>query len=145
MNLILAIFGSVLGLAVTAAAVYTAWMVRQYGKERSGSAEDRAAWMAELFMGWTVFDAAVVALFACGTLLLLADAFGVIRDRSSYPSYHYGYLLCGVTFSVMGMLFVLIRLSVVLRTGHKAAEAKRRADRLAGGAGGAAPHEHREP
>lgn len=144
MNLALAIFGSLLGLAVTAAAVYTAWTVKQHGKERGGSPEDRAAWTAKLFMSWTVFDAAVVALFICGTLLLLADVFGVMRDRSSYPLYHYGYLLSGVAFSVMGMLFVLVRLAVVLRTGRGGAGTAQRGSRLADG-GGAAPHEHHEP
>ncbi|KIL36087.1 hypothetical protein SD70_31880 [Gordoniibacillus kamchatkensis] len=145
MNVALAIFGGLLGLAVTAAAVYTVWIVKQYGKERGASPEERYAWMAKLFLNWTALDVAVVALFVCGTLLLLADVFGVMRDRSSYPLYHYGYLLSGVTFSIMGMLFVLIRLAVVLRTERACAEAKQRADRLTNGGGGAAPHEHGEP
>jgi hypothetical protein len=146
MEVMLAIFGGVLGLAVTGASLYTAWAVRQLVKERGGSSQERAAVTAKLFLHWTVYDAAVIALFLCGTLLLLADAIGVLRDRQSYPLFHYGYLLCGIAFSVLGMAFVLIRLAAVLQAGRNAAVSSSQHDRLAGGdVGTAAPNEHREP
>lgn len=142
MNLALAIFGSLLGLSVTAASFYTAWVVRQLGKER-GSSEERAALASRLFLQWTVYDAAVLALFGCGLLLLIADIVGVLRDRAAYPLYHYGYLLCGVIFSALGMLFVLVRLAVVLQTGQAAAASLLKRGSADGGA--AAPHHHHEP
>jgi hypothetical protein len=143
MNVALAIFGSVLGLSVTAASFYTAWAVRQLGKERE-TAEERAALAARLFLRWTVYDAAVLALFGCGLLLLVADLVGVLRDRAAYPLYHYAYLLCGVVFSALGMLFVLVRLAIVLQTGHTASAAGL-LDGSANGNGAAPPHHHHEP
>jgi hypothetical protein len=146
MEVMLAIFGGILGLAVTGASLYTAWAVRQLVKERGGTPGDRAALTAKLFLHWTVYDAAVIALFVCGTLLLIADAIGMLRDRQNYPLFHFGYLLCGIAFSVLGMAFVLIRLAAVLQAGHRSAASAPQRERLAGGdAGSATPNEHDEP
>lgn len=140
MNLVLAIIGSILGIAVTAVSFYTAWVVRQLSKQKA-TAEERAALASRLFLQWTMYDAAVLVLFCCGMLLLIADIVGVLRDRASYPLYHYGYLLCGVVFSALGMLFVLVRLAVVLQTG----QAAKQHHGSTNGSGAAAPNQHHEP
>jgi hypothetical protein len=40
---------------------------------------------------------------------------GVLRDRQSYPLYHFGYLLSGIVFALLGMLFLLLRHGIVLQ------------------------------
>ncbi|MFC0211134.1 hypothetical protein ACFFK0_01510 [Paenibacillus chartarius] len=141
-EMVLAVFGSVLGVAVTAALIYTAWAVRQLANQRGGTPEAQTEAAAKLFMHWSAFDAAVLALFGCGTLLLLADLLGVLRDRASYPLYHYGYLLCGVVFSFLGMVLMVIRLAIVLRTSRLISGQPPSAR---GGARSGTPDEHDEP
>lgn len=116
MNVALAIFGGLLGLFITGAAVYTAWMVRQLWKQQE--AQPKPATQAEVAAGylsrWTVLDYSVVGLFLIGLLLLLADLLAVMRDKAAFPDYHFLYLLSGIVISAMGMLLLFVRLLVVL-------------------------------
>lgn len=108
---ILQIFAAVLGLAVTGGAVYTVWRLFQAkGKTGAPGKLER-----QLLLRWTVFDYAVLALVLIGLVFLLADVIGVINDRDQYPYYHYGYLLSGFIFSLVGLVFMLVRLIMVLR------------------------------
>lgn len=76
-----------------------------------------AAVIGRYFSAWTVMDYGVLGLFAIGMLLLGADLLGVMRDRAEFPDYHFAYLLCGIMFSFMAMLLLLIRLIAVLNLG----------------------------
>lgn len=129
MYITLAVFASVLGLAVTGAAVYTAWYVyrlrRGGGEEPAGEPLDRT-----VLLRWTLFDYALLLLSLIGLLFLLTDLIGVLRDRDLYPYYHYGYLLSGFIFTLLGLLFMLTRLFLVLRLANQCL---------------AAPHDHHEP
>jgi hypothetical protein len=125
----LAVFASVLGLAVTGAAVYTAWYVFQLRKGKEG-VDPPGQFERTLLLRWTLFDYSLLLLSLIGLLFLLTDLIGVLRDRDLYPYYHYGYLLCGFIFTLLGLLFMLARLFVVLRLANQ---------------GSAAPHNHDEP
>lgn len=130
MNLILAIFGSIVGLFITGVAVYTAWMVHQLWKQAGSSApltqspqssdyapsirQSHADIAGRYLSRWTVWDYGVLALFMIGMLLLAADVIAMMRDREAYPDFHYAYLLCGITFTVMSMLLLFGRLAIVL-------------------------------
>ena len=127
----LAIFSAVLGAAIIAAALFTIGSILQKRKKpeivhtdskipsdtvsSSANTLHFSQQMGLYFTRWTVFDYAVLALFAFGMLFLLVDVLGVIRDRHDYPYWHYGYLLCGFIFSLLSMLFMLIRLAIVLK------------------------------
>lgn len=117
MYIALAVLAALIGLAVCGAAVFTAWYY-QSCKRRAEEKEDRAE---EAFPGnslllrWTVMDYAVVFLAAFGLLFLFADVLAVLRDRQSFPYYHYGYLLIGFVMSFIGLLLLVVRLFVLLR------------------------------
>lgn len=115
----IAIFAAVLGLIVTGSAVYTAWYVFRLRSKNSGQ---NGFDPAPLFR-WTGFDYALLALVLVGLTFLLADVIGVMKERESYPYYHYGYLLSGFVFTLLGLLFLLTRLFLVLRLAHKHAAA----------------------
>lgn len=125
----LAVFASVLGLTVTGAAVYTAWYVFQLRKGEAPG-QTRGLFDHSALLRWTVFDYALLMLSLTGLLFLLVDLIGVMKERDLYPYYHYGYLLSGFIFTLLGVLFMLSRLFLVLRlAGH----------------GPSAPHNHDEP
>lgn len=117
MNVILAIIASLVGLFVTGSALLTAWFV--YRKSKSDNSSDGKTAYAEvtqrLLLRWSLMDTAVAIMFFIGTSFLLVDVIAMIRDRMSYPYYHWGYLLFGIAFSCLGMLFMLFRLVVVLQ------------------------------
>ncbi|MFC5452508.1 hypothetical protein [Paenibacillus aestuarii] len=116
MNLLLAVIGGLIGLAVTGAAVYTVWAVRQLWKQQAAAPKpaSQVEIAAVYFLRWTFLDYAVVGLFIVGLLLLLAELFAVLRDRSSFESFHFAYLLTGIVLSAMGMLLLFARLLAVL-------------------------------
>lgn len=118
MYFILAIMGGVIGLAVTGAAVFTVWSAFDAAKreQRAGEADKLLDWRrAETLRQWTAMDYGALLLFVIGGMLLLADLIAVIRDRESYPFYHYGYLFAAFIFMVAGMLFMVARLGGLLR------------------------------
>jgi hypothetical protein len=125
LNMSLAIFGGILGLIVTGIALYTAWIIHQLWKQQAAS--PRAFSSAEIatryLSRWTVLDYAVSGISAIGLLLLAADFFAVMRDRASFPPYHIFYLLCGLIFSMMGILLLVVRLFVVIGINKPHAEA----------------------
>src|SRR5690242_11891134 len=97
---ILAIFAAILGLVITGAAAFTVWSIFQQRKNQplEDPSIDSAApaafqtfsqQAAQYLLKWTVFDYAVLALILFGLLFLFTDVVAVIRDRHSYPYYHY--------------------------------------------------------
>jgi len=133
MFIALAIFASVVGLFATGAAIFTAWAFQaSRGQGGAGASRERPAPTAPpsgWLLRWTVADYATILLFGFGFVFLLVDLIGVIRDRELYPLYHYGYLLCGFIFTLMGMLFAFARLAIVIwlagriaGAGHQAGE-----------------------
>lgn len=67
---------------------------------------------------WTVFDYLILLVFLSGTLFLLADLIGVLRDRDAYPFYHYGYLMSGFVYNTLAGIFLFVRLGLALRAGE---------------------------
>ncbi|NOU97905.1 hypothetical protein GC093_32465 [Paenibacillus sp. LMG 31456] len=125
MKLILAIVGGSIGLLVSASAVFMAWALFQHHKTKStqetvtGEPSEKmgitsGSAVSAAMLRWTFFDYALIAVFAIGSLFLFTDVIAVIRDAESYPLYHYGYLLCGFVFTLLGMLFMILRLAFVL-------------------------------
>ena len=117
MNMLLAIVGGLLGLFVTGAAIYTAWMVHQLWRQQA--AAPKALSQVEIavtyFSRWTVMDYAVIGLFIIGLLLLLAELFAILRDQTATAAnFHFSYLLTGLILCAMGMLVLFVRLVVVL-------------------------------
>jgi hypothetical protein len=110
----LGIFAAVLGLIIVSGAIYTIRsLIKQRKKLQNGQTLSELA--GRYLLRWSLFDYAVLVIFLSGMLFLLTEVIAVLRDRSSFPYYHYGYLLCGFTFSLIGMLFVMVRLVIVLR------------------------------
>ena len=121
MYFVLALCGGILGLFVTGAAVFTIWSVMDTARKRkqdngSGGHTAQATELADALRRWTVMDYASLFIFVIGALLLLSDLFAVARDRASYPFYHYGYLFAAFIFMTVGMLVIVLRLAIVLRT-----------------------------
>jgi predicted metal-binding membrane protein len=124
LNMSLAIFGGFLGLVVTGIALYTAWIIHQLWKQQAASprALNSTEIAARYLSHWTVMDFAIIGVSAIGLLLLAADLFADIRDRASFPPYHIFYLLCGLIFSMMGFLLLVVRLFVVIGINRPPAE-----------------------
>jgi hypothetical protein len=124
LNMSLAIFGGLLGLMVTGVALYTAWVIHQLWKQQAASprAFSSAVIAARYLSHWTVLDSAILGVSVIGLLLLAADLFAVMRDRASFPPYHFFYLLCGLIFSMMGVLLFVVRLFVVIGINRPQAE-----------------------
>ena len=117
MNLTLAIMAGAVGLLVTGSAVVMAWLTLHQLHEKRNQGVAKGALLQGAFrplLRWTFFDYMLIGVFVIGSLFLLTDVLAVMRDSSSYPLYHYGYLLCGFAFMVFGMLFMVLRLSLVL-------------------------------
>lgn len=129
MYMALAIVGGILGLLITGIAFYTAWMVHRLWRQQAAS--PRAISNAEIatryLSRWTMLDYGVLGLFIIGLLLLLADLLAVLRDKAAYPPFHLAYLLCGIIFSAMGMLLILLRLTLVLGIAKSKIEISHRA------------------
>lgn len=123
MYIVLAVFAALIGLAVTGSAVFTAYFVWRLQKQgdgvdaRKGEAGLPGAGLpdARLLLRWTVLDYSLIGLVGIGLLFLFADVLGVVRDREAYPFHHYGYLLIGFVFTLIGVLFLVARLLLLLR------------------------------
>lgn len=114
MYTVLMIFGGIVGLIVTGAAFYTVWSVMEMRKQA------HSVKIRDAMRSWTAMDYGAIGVFMIGMMLLLADLFAVIRDRESYPYYHYGYLLCAIIFVLIGMMFMVVRLGVIVHSAPKA-------------------------
>jgi hypothetical protein len=110
----LAIFAAVLGLLLTSGAIHTIWSLLQQRKSQQGD-QTFSQLAGRYFLRWSFFDYGVLVMFLCGMLFLLTEVIAVVRDRESFPYHHYGYLLSGFVFSLLGMLFTLARFIIVLR------------------------------
>jgi putative exporter of polyketide antibiotics len=110
----LAIFAAILGLLLTSAAIYTIWTLTQQRKNQQGELTFSQL-AGRYFLRWSFFDYTVLVMFLCGMLFLLTEVIAVVREPASFPYHHYGYLLCGFIFSLLGMLFTLARFIIVLR------------------------------
>ncbi|WP_309123315.1 hypothetical protein [Paenibacillus sp.] len=135
---------AVIALLVAGFGVFAAYMAFGARREAVRTALGR----------WTVFDYLILAVFLIGTLFLLADAVGVMKDRDAYPYYHYGYLLSGLVYNALAGVFLFVRLGMTFRllgereetaAGAGSGEAGT-ADAGAASGGAALPDDdHREP
>jgi len=115
---ILTILAAVLGAFITIAAIYTLWsIVRQRNKQPVKQSISEIA--GRYFLKWSFLDYAIIIVFLSGMLFLLAELISVLKDRESFPYYHYGYLISGFVFSMLGMLFLLARFTIVLRIAQR--------------------------
>ncbi|SFL27770.1 hypothetical protein SAMN03159341_104402 [Paenibacillus sp. 1_12] len=117
MNQTLAVIAGLIGLLVTGSAVLMAWLTMNQLQDKRKHETSNGRLLDGTFrhlLRWTFFDYALIGVFTIGSMFLLADLLAVIRDAQSYPLYHYGYLVCGFVFMIFGMLFMVLRLSLVL-------------------------------
>ena len=116
MYLTLAIFVCLVTLGVAGAAVYTVWYVRQQARGYQAIRANKSALdlTAPYLLRWTVLDYAGMLLSIMGLMFVFVDLIAVIRERESYPYYHYGYLACGFVFLLVSVLFLLLRLGFIL-------------------------------
>lgn len=115
---VLAVLAALIGLAVCGAAVFTAWFHLYYKKRAFGDHNRQTEGVPtgdSLLLRWMAMDYAVVGLAVFGLLFLFVDVLAVLRDRQSYPYYHYGYLLSGFVLTFLGLLFLVARLFLLLR------------------------------
>jgi hypothetical protein len=114
MYTLLRVFAIVLGVLLTSGAIYTIiTIIRQRKQQQDKLTFSETA--GRYFLRWSAFDYAVILVFLCGMLFLLVEVIAVIKDKESFPYHHYGYLLSGFTFSLLGMIFLLVRFVIVLR------------------------------
>jgi putative exporter of polyketide antibiotics len=114
MYTILGIFAGVLGLLITGGAIYTIVSIVKQRKTQQDKQPISEA-VGRYFLKWSFLDYAIIVVFLCGMLFLLVEVVAVMKDRQSFPYHHYGYLLSGFIFSLLGMLFMLARFAIVLR------------------------------
>jgi uncharacterized membrane protein len=110
----LTILAAILGVFITIGAIYTLWsIVRQQKNQAIKQSISEIA--GRYLLKWSFLDYAIIIVFLSGMLFLLAELISVLKDRASFPYYHYGYLISGFVFSMLGMLFLLARFTIVLR------------------------------
>jgi putative exporter of polyketide antibiotics len=114
MYTILGIFAAFIGVLITAGAIYTIWSIVKQRKNQQNK-QSVSETVGRYFLKWSFMDYAIIIVFLCGMLFLLAEVIAVMKDRESFPLYHYGYLLSGFIFSLLGMLFMVARFAIVLR------------------------------
>lgn len=119
MQLALAIAAGVIGLFVTGAAVFTAWLL--YTKQKAAEQLDKkrihiADVAGKHFLSWTVFDAALFMLLVVGLLFLFVDLMAVFREREQFPDFHFAYLVCGFAFISMSALFMTARFALMINS-----------------------------
>jgi hypothetical protein len=114
MYTMLGVLAAFLGVLIIAGTIYTIWsIIRQRNNQQSK--ESIAETVGRYFLKWSFMDYAIIIVFLCGMMFLLAEVIAVMKDRESFPLYHYGYLLSGFIFSMVGMLFMVARFAIVLR------------------------------
>ena len=113
----LAVVGGVVGLTATGSAVLMGWTLYSQSKASPPEAAENGDPLSSFYLHaaphlsrWTFFDYTLFALFVIGSLFLFTDLIAVLRDKDSFPPYHYGYLLCGFIFTLAGMLMMALRL-----------------------------------
>lgn len=131
---ILSLAAAFVALVVTGFSLFAAYMLF-LGK--------RASFRAAL-QRWTVFDYIILSVFLIGSLFLLADLAGVLRDRDAYPFHHYGYLLSGFVYNTLAGIFLFIRLGLTLRL-LGAEEGKDESSPVSNGTVVSANHNHHKP
>lgn len=114
MYTILGFFAAFLGVLIIAGTVYTIYSVIKQRKNQQSN-QSVSETVGRYFLKWSFMDYAIIIVFVCGMLFLLAEMVAVMKDREGFPLYHYGYLLCGFVFSLIGMLFMVARFVIVLR------------------------------
>jgi putative exporter of polyketide antibiotics len=114
MYTLLGFFAAFLGVLITAGATYTIWSIVKQRKNQQNK-QSVSETVVRYLLKWSFMDYAIIIVFICGMLFLLAEVIAVMKDRESFPLYHYGYLLSGFIFSLLGMLFMVARFAVVLR------------------------------
>lgn len=113
---VLMIFAALIGLLITVSAIFTVWVIWHHARSLKGDRQGNLVKMTgQYLLKWTLMDYAILILFLSGMLFLFTDLLAVMRDREFYPSYHYRYLLSGFVFSLLGMIFMYVRLGIVLR------------------------------
>jgi len=138
MYMILSAAAALVALVVAGFAVFAAYAYFRGNREPFRAALAR----------WTAFDYVVLGLFVLGTLFLLADAVGVLRERDAYPFYHYGYLLSGLVYNALAGIFLFVRLGLTLKMlGQQAPSAEAGTGAAPASSGREAPagDDHREP
>jgi magnesium-transporting ATPase (P-type) len=118
MYTVLVIVGGFIGLIVTGAAFYTVWLSMEARKKRVTIGQESQEAKQDVLFAWTVMDYAAIGVFVIGMMLIVADLLAITRDRDSYPFYHYGYLWCSFIFMLVGMIFMVVRLGVLLRSDY---------------------------
>lgn len=111
---VLRMFAAFLGLLITSGIIVTIVSLIQQRKKETDK-QTFSVLMGRFFLRWSYMDYAIIIMFLCGMLFLLVEVIAVLKDRASFPYYHYGYLLSGCIFSLLGMLFMMTRFAIVLR------------------------------
>lgn len=140
MYTILSVAAAIVAIVVTGFAAFAAYLLRPGSEVR-----DR---IAGSLRRWTAFDYVILGVFLIGTLFLLADLIGVLRDRDAYPMHHYGYLLSGFIYNLLAGIFLFVRLGVTFRLLGEEQAASRAASEIAAssdGAPAAANDDQRKP
>ncbi|MEI7028103.1 DUF1418 family protein [Paenibacillus sp. y28] len=125
MKFVLAIMTAVIGLTITGLAAFVGWrLFAQRGDDWKASSRN-------FLTRWNVLDYMVLGLFLLSMLLLAVDTLVMLRDQANYPEFHIVYTLIGLTFSFVGMVFMIVRLALTLS--------------LSQSGRGSTPNHHRQP
>ncbi|WP_438432069.1 hypothetical protein [Gorillibacterium sp. sgz500922] len=131
MFLTLAILGGIVAVFFIVLAVLTARFFLTRSPDAEGKRRLRLRNREEgrrRLLRWTVADYLLLFPAAFAFLFLLVDVIAVLRDRSLFPDYHVGYLLCGFAMFLLSFLFLYARLLLTLGLERNAAAADQEAD-----------------
>lgn len=121
--MIIAVLLGLFALLSISAFLWAMWRPSKNREIGSQVEKEALARLRGLLFRWTYFDYAIVLLFLCSMVFLVVDLAAVLRDREAYPFYRYGYLASGFIFSLLSMLFMLVRLGLVLSAGRASSDA----------------------
>lgn len=121
--MIIAVLLGLFALLSVSAFLWAVWRPDKKRDKGTPIEKEALARLQGMLFRWTYFDYAIVLLFLCSMVFLTVDLAAVLRDREAYPFYRYAYLATGFIFSLLSMLFMLVRLGLVLSAGRPSGNA----------------------
>lgn len=113
---------SIVCIAVAAGGLWfalLAWIAMEWSRRKENRRTkrhvSRLEFASRYLLRWTWFDYYMMFSFLLGFVFLISDVVGVSRQTDIYPSWHFGYVLIGITVLLHAFLYFLSRYVFLLR------------------------------
>jgi MFS family permease len=97
-----------------------AWIAMEWTRRkeihRTGRRISRVEFASRYLYRWTWFDYYMTFLFLFGFIFLVSDVIGVAQQPEVFPSWHFGYVLVGMTVLLHVFIYFLFRYVFLLRS-----------------------------